>query len=365
MPSPEDPTAEPVASTPEHVKPVAWMGVDPPDREIPEGPRSRSGALGVLVRIVRPVVRYPRVSIEGFLTLASIGLGLYFLPTAGAAVPPPQAAIQSLVLSRTANVPTYVLDRSADTQGPDNEIIVGMDVAATSKPVNWTLYIVYRDEDHIVDRNGTSDVNFGAVLSSHDLGLPGYQALQVTGTIKPGSRSYTEYKPGFLQTVSQNGLLSGGSAEPKDVSKVDFVLSGPIPITVVSGASMAVSLPGITPFSGDTPKGAQPAPFHAEMLYDAGLYQNQTGGPTIEAGTTWDWSTNNAIFQATTATGLHNGEARTEENDLFLAAVFFGLSAAAGAAFAVELVEAVQEHSREKRERAAAVPPPGATPPVD
>lgn len=339
----------------EHVKPVAWMPVDAPHGTTlpPEPSQVRRG---LLWQIFGPAVRYPRVTIEAILTLASIAVGLYFLPTAATAAPPEEAAIQSIDVVRSANVPVYLADRSADTKGPVNELLVGMDVPAGSKPVTWQLFVVFRNEDHVVDRTASDGVSFGPVVNSHDLGIKGYQALEVDGTMQPGSHSYSEFQNGFNQAVNQGGLANIDHAEPRDVAKVDFVVDGPVPLTVISGSSMAVTLPAMTVVTDNAPAGQAPAQFNAEMLYDGGDYQNLTGGPQIEGGTTWEWFSRDGVFTSTSATGQNQGDKQAEENDLFLAAVMFGLSAAAGAAFAVELVEAIQEARRDKRARSPMVP---------
>ncbi len=294
-------------------------------------------------------MRYPRVAIEAILMTVSLALGLWFLPNTAVATPGSAAAIQIIGLQRPAGIPTYVGDLSADTASPVNELVIGMDVPKAAPAANFTLVVIYSNQDRMVDRSIVNgNAQFAGHFSSKDLGDPGYQGMVISGTIKPGSRSYTEFHHGYLQAYSQGNIVNTGTATPNDSVKVEFVITGPMQITHVAGSSMAARLPAITLIDEKADAGQLSAPFSAEMIYDGGDYQDQTGGATIEGGTNWEWSSDGEL-SSIVVTGVDPSTQQSANNDLFLAAVLFGLSAASAAAFAVELVEALQDHRRHRR----------------
>ena len=342
-------TRSPESTPPENtVPPAYWAPAQMPPGPGPQPVKASTSppGFGFLASIFKALGHYPKAMIELVLTILSITLGLLLLPPLSVVAPPSQTAIKAIGVYRSANVPTYVLDRPADqsTQGgPQNVVTIGMDIPKTSKPVGWTLFIFYAKGDHlshIEPQKGGTDG-------------PGHSPdeWQFSGTVNPGSNSYSEFRQGFLE----NFLIDPKT--PSDIARISFDVSGPVSSQVISGPRLAVVEPMIlmenslyTSVSA-TNQQAAPAPFNAEVLYDAGSYELQGSGPTVTgppANMSWDWFGQNGL-QSTSAVGVNTAGEQNDQNHLFLAAVFFGLSAAAGAAFALELVNAIQEHGRERR----------------
>lgn len=328
--------------------PVAWAAVDSPNR--PRDPDAKAHRKrSRFRRIVSLPVRFPRVTVEAVLLTASLALAFWYLPNTSAAKPESMSAVQQIALIRPANIPSYVLDNAPYPGSPQDEVVLGMDVPAGSKPVSWDLVIFYPDQDQMVDRGvNNGDVHFGYVATSKDLGDPGYQGIDITGTMPAGSNSYSEFKDGYSATQAKVGLNGGSDTTPKDDVDFFFTIKGPVQPTDIQGATMAVNLPGIYVGSNDQTAKQAPAAFVSEDYYNGGIYQNLTGGPTIQGGTNWDWL-NTGPTAAVSATGVDPAGQQDANNQFFLAAVLFGLAAAAGAALAVELVEAVQDSRRERK----------------
>jgi hypothetical protein len=315
-----------------------------PDPQVAE--KRTEPHLNTLSRAFKAVGHYPKAMIELALTVLSVSLGLAFLPSLGVAAPPSQMAITYLELDRSANVPTYILDQPADQSkqdGPQNLITIGMDVPPTSRPVSWTLFVDYAKGDHLTHIKPQSGVSNGPTDQPDQ--------WRFGGTMHPGSHSYSEFRYGYLT----NQLTDLNT--PTDDEVISFEVSGQVNSQVISGSRLAVGEPSIAAFLyNSVPSTIQqepPAPFNAEVLYDAGSYELQGSGPSVTgppANMNWDWFGQNGL-QSMSAVGVNTADEQTDQNHLFLAAVFFGLSAAAGAAFALELVNAIQEHGSEHRRR--------------
>jgi hypothetical protein len=279
----------------------------------------------------------------------SLTLGFLFLPNTAVATPVSTTAVPIIGLQRPPGISTYVGDLSADTISPLNEIVIGMDVPKTAHAAQFELIVLYSNKDHMVDlKFSSSEKPVAHHVSSKELKDPKYQAEAISGTIKPGSRSYTEFHQGYLGVYAQGDILSTQRPTPNDAVKIGFVIKGPVQITHVAGASMSARLPAITLLSERAHAGQLSAPFTSEMIYNGGDYQDQTGGATIQGGTHWEWSSQGEL-NSLVVTGVDPAAQQSASNDLFLAAVLFGLSAASAAAFAVELVEAIQDHRRHRR----------------
>ena len=302
-------------------------------------------------RVLRFLTAYPRVTIEAVLMVASLVVGLLILPSLAAATPGPPA-IQDIFLERPVNVAAYLL---FDDWGGGITVAVGMDVPpGTSAP--WKLYVFYKAEDSLVNERMPNSVSLAGNLTSADIGTPGYKGAVFSGRLAGGSKSYTEFDNGYYQRLSDKfNFNSSSNGLPNDYQFVDFNLAGPVPINTVSGANLAVSLPTLGHLDDTTGKGQVAAPFNAEVFYDGGNYEAITGGATIEGGQWWDWF-DHGFFPPTVATGLDAVKQQVEQNNTFIAAAMFGLSAAAAAALCVELVEAYQEHRRRRQEVAGATP---------
>jgi hypothetical protein len=300
--------------------------------------------------LFRPLTAYPKVTIEAILTVASLVVGLIILPTL--ATPAAGAtAIQAIVLERPANIPAYLF--YGDFGSSSNTIYVGMDVphGTTAK---WNLFILYNSLDRLTNEQMSKPVNIVTKLSSSDLGERGVRGLELSGTTVGGSTSYSQLQNGYYTLVSQNANSffsnSTGGGIPDDLEGFSFGLSGPVQASTVSGANVSVTLPSLLNKDDGSRAKEIPAPVNTEAIYDGGNYQAITGGATIEGGHYWDWY-NHGYFPSTVATGLDTVEQQNEQNKTFIAAAMFGLSAAAVAALAIELVE-VLEHRRARRRRA-------------
>lgn len=302
-------------------------------------------------RGLRLFTAFPRATIEAVLMVASLIVGLLILPSLAAATPGP-VAIQDILLERPTNVPAYLL---FDDYGTGITVAVGMDVPAGTKAA-WQLLISYKSEDSLVNESMSKGVSFTGNLTSSDIQTPGYKGAIFSGSLAGGSKSYTEFDDGYYQRLSDKfNFNSNSSGLPSDYQFVDFNVAGPYPIDTVSGANLAVSLPTLGHIDDSTGKDQTPAPFNAEVFYDGGNYEAITGGATIEGGQWWDWF-DHGFFPPTVATGLDAVKQQVEQNDTFIAAAMFGLSAAAAAALCVELVEAYQQHRRRRFDVAKASP---------
>jgi hypothetical protein len=292
-------------------------------------------------RVLRPLTAYPRVTIEAVLMAASLVVGLVILPSLAAATPG-NAAISEIILERPANIPSYLL---FDDFGTGLTVALGMDVPK-GKKAPWKLLIAYDSQDQLTNESMSRPVSPGG--SAGSVGA-GYKSAVFTGTMAGGSNSYTEFDNGYYTVFSQRyNAFSNSSGLPSDYEVVNFNISGPVQVDTVSGANLAASLPALLHVDDSTGKGQTTAPFNSEVFYDGGSYEAVTGGATIEGGQYWDWF-DHGIFPPTVATGVDVVKQQAEQNDTFIAAAMFGLSAAAAAALCVELVEAYQDHRRRLR----------------
>ncbi len=319
---------------------------EPAAAETP-GAGARAG-LKDLCRVFRPAAHYPRAAVELALVALSVALGLAFLPPLDVAASASQMAISYIVVDQSANVPTYVLDQPADQGSPQNQVTIGMDVPSTGPKVHWQLLIAYAKADRLSPQYTSSGVRYGSVRSSDR----STKLMEFTGTMKPGSLSYTEFQDGYLE----NQLTDLQS--PKDISTVTFTVRGPVHSDDTTGSTLSISEPAIADFiappnSSSHVNGQTPTDFKTEVLFDAGSFELQGSGPTVTGPPghlMWDWISQGAAEEHS-AIGTDNAQVQTDQNHLFLAAVFFGVSAAAAAALALELVGAFQEHHKERRRR--------------
>lgn len=293
--------------------------------------------LRLLRRPTRIVTAYPRVTIEAVLTLAATLVGLFILPPLTAAAPGP-APIDRIALVRPPSVPAYLL---YDIYQGGETIVVGFD---TKVPVNWGLAIVYNPADKIVE-GSTHDAVFGQKLSAKYINSGnGDVGLYIHGTANPGFHSYTQFENGYYSVYTQHFNVFQGGGLPTDDATINFRVTGPIPLAYATGASEAITFPQLVYKDFGPGKNAD---FRSEMFYDAGTYQNQTGGATIQGGEYWDWLTD-GLFPGTIATGVDNAKLQTEQNQTFIAAAMFGLAAAGAAGLCLELVD-VYELRRQAR----------------
>ncbi len=261
---------------------------------------------------------------------------MLILPPLGTAGPGP-APISGFVLIRASNVPAYLL---YDVYNGGETVVVGMD---TNVQVNWELVIVYDAQDSLINRS-TRNASFGPALSAKFLNAsPGEVGVLVRGTAYPGFDSFSEYQRGYFSVFSTefNPYASGGNnGLPEDDSTINFDVTGPVPVATQSGADEAITFPTIVTKSAPGSSGP-PAAFNSEVFYDAGTYQNLTGGATIQGGVYWDWF-DNGLFPGTVATGVDNATLQAEQNKTFIAAAMFGLAAAGAAGLALEIVDALE-----------------------
>jgi len=321
---------------------------DPPE---PATVRRRSGRLK---RILAPFFRYPKAIVEGILTLGSIVLGLIFLPPLGMTTLPSQGALARISLTTSANDPTYLglLYQSAaipmflpgllapsDMKGTTETVLIGIN-APKKRSVSWTLDIYCASRDHLVDVK----TQLGGVV------VPSQSAkVQIAGDIKPSSQSYSEFRLGWNNRYQTQGDRA------TDVAEVQFRIAGPVHPQDISGPRLAVALPEID--IAWAPPGGQlvnplSASARAEVFYDAGSYELQGSGPSVTGSPgdmRWDWFSEDGFLASASATGLNVGQEQNDQDDIFLAGVFFGVAAAAFAAFVLELVGAIQDHIQKKR----------------
>jgi hypothetical protein len=299
-------------------------------------------------RTIAVLLRYPRVTIGGVLTVLATVLGLVILPNSGTATSGP-SAIFYLLLDRPSNINSYLFFRS---DPGINHVVVGMDVPPHVR-ADWTIYLLYNKQDTI---------HFAASNSAHlqadriRYGQQGDWLAVITGSMT-SANSFTEFQNGYYSEVTKvigsSGLATG---LPTDIDSIQFTLDGPVPITTAVGSTISVALPALavqneSPVSGKA-AGTAPAPFDSEDFYRAGSYQNLTGGPTLEAAIGWDWF-NDGFTPPITATGVDDAMQQSDQNRTFAAAVLFGVAASAVAVFFVELVGAIQEERRAGRSRSS------------
>jgi hypothetical protein len=303
------------------------------------------------LRVHRLFTRYPRVTIEAILTIAATLVGVLILPPLTAAKAGP-APIASIVLERPSNVATYLL---YDAFQGGETIAVGMDNPGTA-PAKWSMVIIYNDKDTLSDRSiSQGNATFAGKISSANLGFgKDYVGEVINGSAAPGSKSFTEFDNGYWALFSNEfnpfAHNGNGGGLPGDYTAINFTIKGPVPVATDSGASTAVPLPGLFDDIQQV-KGAT-EPFNSEVFYDAGTYQNLTGGATVQGGTNWDWF-DHGLFPPTTVTGIDDAVQQTEQNETFIAAAMFGLAAAAAAAFCIEVVDVFEVR---RRNRSAARP---------
>jgi hypothetical protein len=311
----------------------------PASSESPE----RVGRLRRLLRIgrraLRPLTKYPRVTIEAVLTGGALLAGLLILPPLTAAAPG-RAAIDRIALIRPPPTPAYLL---YDIYPGGETVVLGFD---TTVKEDWGLVIIYDPADHIVEGK-THNATFGQRLSAKYINSGnGDVGLYVHGMAKPGFHSYSEFQNGYYSVFSQHFNIFKGGGLPVDDAVINFQITGPVPLAYVTGASEAITLPQLVYKDFGSGKNAD---FRSEMFYDAGTYQNQTGGATIQGGEYWDWLTD-GLFPGTVATGVDNAKLQTEQNQTFIAAAMFGLAAAGAAGLCLEIVDVVEIRRQARRE---------------
>lgn len=302
---------------------------------------------GRLARAVeKALTDNPRLVVEAAMALIATLIGLLLLPTLN--VPPPPRSVLVDVTLTGPYLPTY-LGVKTSARNRNVEIIVGMNAPRTSK-AQWQVGVTYREPDalnHLRVRRG----HFMGVTSVN----PGFETLQIGGTIPAAARSFSEMKNGIAAAMDANYTLF----PPADAAMVSFRVAGPLPFTVTSGAQLTTVLPVLqldtwtvtTPASLAKASGTTAKPNVGELYYTAGsTYQSLTGGPAIETGHVWDWtSSDEAVLPGETATGVDNALVTQGQNQLFIAAVLFGLGASGAAGFAVDIIPVFQRWRRRRK----------------
>jgi hypothetical protein len=170
---------------------------------------------------------------------------------------------------------------------------------------------------------------------------------QITGPIS----SYQKLRNGYWNFSESGGILSFITEKHPIPGLVSIFVrtTGPDQFLVTSGYNVSTVLPSLIdfPLSSSTQ-------FLSEDMVHAPNFENLTGGPQIQKGAWWDWFQSGAVPQ-TSATGVDDLARQKAENRAFDAAVAFGLSAAALAAFAVEVVGAISEAKKRRSDKSGSV----------
>jgi len=286
-----------------------------------EGANSAAGQ--ILLWPFRLIRDYPRACISGILTVLSAAIGIYLLPTQEV-LATNAADIRYVGVATDPPVPTYLGfvargDRTA-------QVVVAFQIPADMPPVNWEIILQPSQSDHIRWRNA-SDPGYRALNSGQTIGG------QVTGP----TSNYQELQQGYWSFSASSKILLSGKPIP-DLVSIMVRTTGPDQFRLVSGYDMSSNLPALV-----DPEPSMP--FTSEDLVDAPGFENLTGGPQIQHGAWWSWLTTGTTAQ-TSATGVNEAARQVSENRGFYAAVAFGVSGAALAAFAIELVGALWEEDR-------------------
>jgi len=267
---------------------------------------------------------------------ASLTVGLIYFPDLSSGQPPTSTAMSFLVIQRSENVPTYLLDQQDNGSHGRNIVTIGMDVSDGTR-VNWTLSIWYATGDHLTGWRTPQSITVGRPFN-----LNGSQVVHVTGTMN-ASHSYTEFQTGYLN----RRLFHSGDVT--DDAQMEFFVSGPDRNEISSGPRLYESPPALVDFLyANAPANVQqeaPAPFTAEVLFNAGTYELQGSGPKVTGSPgdmSWDWLSNGTLLPSV-AVGVDASQEQGEQNDLFIAAALFGLAGAALAALLLELIDAIRK----------------------
>lgn len=292
--------------------------------------------------------RYARITIEGALTVAATIVGLVLLPPS-VTVAPPGGAL-SLVRLVHPDDPAY-LGVVATSSSSTVTLLVGMQVPAGGSGA-WQLQVTVAPRDTVSLFASPGAFAIGGTPDGMHMSRRHGSTYTVSGQLPPGSDSFTEL---------QHGFVAYSTAHQFGTTKFDVVslrVSGPVAVTARSGATLATALPGIqsevdTAVGSPSSSGAtgtgfalevpNPASFVGEADYGAGrTYENLTGAPQIEDGSQWDWMTSSGAqtLPPLTATGVNPHEQAEEQNQLFVAAVLFGLAASFGSGFLLDILVA-------------------------
>jgi hypothetical protein len=202
--------------------------------------------------------------------------------------------------------------------------------------VTWQIYFQLGQRDHFSWRNGVS-ATFTPFPPSRVIG----------GTVPGPIDSYRALRDGYWSFSDGGQGLSFITTNRPIPGLVSLFLrtTGPDRFLATSGYNVSTMLPALV----EVPPSPS-ALFRSEIMVDAAGFENLTGGPAIEKGRWWDWQQNGAVSE-TSATGIDDLARQAAENRTFEAAVAFGLSGGALAAFAVEGVGAISERRKKVSEK--------------
>jgi hypothetical protein len=302
-----------------------------PPAPLAPGNNNEKALLRSLVWPGRLVRDYPRASVAAILTVASAVFGLYLLPgsTAFAAT---AVDIDFIAIQTSPQVPTY-LGFVADGERSAT-VVAGFDVHA-NETVQWTIYFLWNKADRLKIGNEASG-NVVGTLKGAGLG-GGEQFGSTNGVISSPTDSDQQLQHGwnsFIESADVQKVMIGNQAMPGLVT-IPFRTAGPDGFLRYSGYDMTTNLPALS----DYPPSNE---FTSEDVVNAPGIENVTGGPQVQQGGEWSWLNSGATAQ-TSATGTNEAARQASDTRNFYAAVAFGVSGAAFAAFAVEFVGALRE----------------------
>ena len=276
---------------------------------------------------------YPRAGVPAILTVVSTIVGLLLLPASKPAVYG-EPVISAIAVHTSPQVPTYL---GFIARGPRLGQVVAAFKVPPNQAVTWQIDFVLAGRDRFWWRNGV-DKHFAPFGGSPVIG----------GTITGPVDSYDALQDGYwsFSDGSQGLTLIAASRPIPGLVSLFLRSTGPDRFLATSGYNASTSLPAVLEMP--------PSPtalFRSEIMVRAPGLENLTGGPEIEKGIWWDWRQSGAV-SATSATGIDDVARQDAENRSFEAAVAFGLSAAALAAFAVEVVGAMSDGKKVRQEPA-------------
>ena len=252
----------------------------------------------------------------------------------------PPAAISEIDLQKPDNVSGYLFFELG--QNGTDLIVLGFDLGkGTTAP--WQLDIHYNAADRIVPQETPAGIHVKAV--------PELNYIAYSGRLATPAHSYTELKGGLYHYTGPFQLTTG---LPTDAIQIRFKEVGTVSAVVIAGPDVAISMPTLNDLSGQSVSIAvsrRTRGFSSELAYNAGYYENLTGGPQILDGTIWDWLTGGQTI-GRSATGTNNAQAESDQAHLFAAGALLGLAGAALATFCVEFVGAVTERRKTSDEDA-------------
>jgi hypothetical protein len=303
----------------------------------------------VLHPLSQIAVRHAKAVVEGGLTAFAVAMGVFLFPSLSDGVPNRPPEVPVVELDQTRDVPTYVLDWQ-NFNGSQDLVMIGMDTLPNSPPVEWKASIFYAGADRISSVTHSPGVSRGYKRLVTSLN----KEVTFEGTTKPNSDSYTHLHNGIVHDELT------GQDPTTDSAWFAFKLCGSVsnPEYSGDGTRMVVSEPLLldaitpdlnSPASASAPGHPAATVFGAEIYFHAAInYDLQGSGPTVLSDNIWDWSAHQDLLPHS-LTGVDEVKQQQNTNYLAVAGVFFGVAAAAFAAFLLELVSPIQEYSRAKR----------------